>query len=496
MPSIAATEQRLSERDLAGPADSAELLPGRSTLTTASCVTVAGDNTVQWSITSDATDRLADANSESIVLTASVTEIDEASNHSGLTPDSTASISLSDLQQMALSRNPTLSQAHALIQQAQGNWVQSGLYPNPVIGYDGNGNNGLFDAQGAYISQSFVTAGKLKLNRAVASHDVQRARQEAHAQNLKVMNEIAVRYTVALGAQRRVATTEELLKIAEDGVKTSERLFEGEEVSRADVLQARLHLNQTLVHLRDASYTSDAAWKQLGNVVGWPELPPSRLEGHLEDDVPDIDADVAWQHLLDGNPLLYAARSRASAARIQVRREEVQPYPDVKVTAGAWHDRISPPNAMLGVNVGIGLPVFDRNQGNIRAATGELIAAESEVARLELVLRDAMAAAYQRYQSARNQVQTYHDLILPTAEENLALTLKGYEAGELDFMRVLTARRDLFEARGNYITSLTDLKVSAIEIRGMLLTGGLDAVESRRTQSNAAGQTNGAGSSP
>jgi cobalt-zinc-cadmium efflux system outer membrane protein len=438
--------------------------------------------------------------SETSVLEAPVARMDERGGYSGiesgLTPESAVSLSLNDLQQLAVSRNPTLQQAYALVQQAQGNWLQSGLYPNPVVGYNGTGNNGFFDAQGAYLSQTFVTARKLKLNRAVASHDVQRARQEAYAQNLRVMNEIAIRYTAALGAQRTVTTAEELLTIAEDGVRISERLMEGEEVSRADVLQAKLQLNQTQVHLQNAKYQAASTWRQLGNVVGWPNLPLSRLEGQLEEEVPDIDRDVAWQQLLMGSPLLQAARARAMAARVQVRREEVQPYPDVKVNAGAWNDRISPPNSMLLVDVGIALPIFDRNQGNIRAAAGELIAAESEVARLELVLQDRMAIAFQHYQSARNQVTTYRDMILPTAEENVSLTLKSYEAGELDFVRVLTARRDLFEAKINSITSLTDLRISAIEIQGMLLTGGLDSVEANRIQSNAAGQTNGPGASP
>lgn len=45
----------------------------------------------------------------------------------------------------------------------------------------------------------------------------------------------------------------------------------------------------------------------------------------------------------------------------------------------------------------------------------------------------------------------------------------------------------------NYVTSLIDLRTSAVEIDGMLLTGGLDPVESNPISSNGAGQTSGAG---
>ena len=118
LPTGASTDERLPQVDLAGHADSAELLNGRSILTTALCVSPAEADTAQWSTTPDAAVVLANANSESIILNANVTEIVQGAQHSEVTPDSSPSISLNDLQQMALSRNPTLNQAHALIQQA------------------------------------------------------------------------------------------------------------------------------------------------------------------------------------------------------------------------------------------------------------------------------------------------------------------------------------------------------------------------------------------
>ena len=39
---------------------------------------------------------------------------------------------------MAEQNNPTLAQAAARVQAAQGEWLQSGLYPNPRVGYQAN----------------------------------------------------------------------------------------------------------------------------------------------------------------------------------------------------------------------------------------------------------------------------------------------------------------------------------------------------------------------
>jgi cobalt-zinc-cadmium efflux system outer membrane protein len=400
-------------------------------------------------------------------------------------------MTMDDLWKIAVAANPTLRQAYGLVQQAEGNWLQVGLYPNPSVEWHSEANNAPFDAHYGIVGQEFVTAKKLGLNRGVASSDVQRARWEAEVQNLRVLNDVRIRFIAVLGAQREVAVAEGLLKIADEGVRVSERFFKAEEVSQADVLQATLQLRHTQILLRNARFRAAAAWRELGNVVGRPDLPPRPLAGNLEDEMPEVDWDAAWQQLLGRNPRLHAARARLAAAEQQVRREQVEPVPNLRVSGGTGIDALPAGESfqMAFLSLGAEVPVWDRNQGNILAAMGNLQAARSEVARLELSLRDDLADAFQRYQSARNEVETYRDPILPTAEKNVELTQKAYDEGEFDFLRVLIARRDLFQARIDYVESLTELRSAAIEIHGLLLTGGLDPATNDPTPSNTAGQT-------
>ena len=138
---------------------------------------------------------------------------------------------------------------------------------------------------------------------------------------------------------------------------------------------------------------------------------------------------------------------------------------------------------------GATVPIYDRNQGNIAAAAAQLEVAQLEIVRLELDLRDGLADAFQRYQSARNEVMIYRDQTLPTAERNLLLSQEAYEEGEFDLLRVMIARRALFEANVNSVNALTNLRSAAVEIQGLLLTGGLDPVHGNPAPANQAGQT-------
>jgi outer membrane protein TolC len=76
-------------------------------------------------------------------------------------------ITLEQLQQMALQNNPTFRQSAANIQAAEGRKQQSGLYPNPTVCYQGEQiRGGSFHGgeQGFFVQQDIVLGGKLGLN--------------------------------------------------------------------------------------------------------------------------------------------------------------------------------------------------------------------------------------------------------------------------------------------------------------------------------------------
>src|SRR5260370_30231060 len=68
-------------------------------------------------------------------------------------------ITLEELQQMALQNNPTFAQSAANIQAAEGRRKQAGLYPHPTHGYPGGQIRGWGFQPGeerAFISQEIV----------------------------------------------------------------------------------------------------------------------------------------------------------------------------------------------------------------------------------------------------------------------------------------------------------------------------------------------------
>jgi cobalt-zinc-cadmium efflux system outer membrane protein len=133
-------------------------------------------------------------------------------------------------------------------------------------------------------------------------------------------------------------------------------------------------------------------------------------------------------------------------------------------------------DTIASVQIGVPLPVFNWNQGNLRVAQAEYHRTVRDAQRLELQLRDGLATAFKILRQAENQVARYRQGILDNARESLKLTEESYKAGQVSFLRVLTARRTYFEANLQYVEALISLRQAEVVIDGFLLTGGLTDV--------------------
>jgi cobalt-zinc-cadmium efflux system outer membrane protein len=392
-------------------------------------------------------------------------------------------LNLATLEQLALERNPTLRQASATIDAAHGRTKQAGLYPNPTVGYVGErigaaGTAG--EMQGLFIDQTIVTAGKLRLDRAKSAQDICQAEALAAAQQYRVINGVRVYFYRLLAMQRLLDVRAELLKVAEEAVRTTEELANVGAANKPDLLQARIEARQERVALANARTQYDAGWRELTALVGEPSLPVGRLDGDLEaaPGVPDLDTTLA--HLLEASPEIQAARAGVARAQIALKRERVEPIPNLQVRVANGYDFDSRRD-VTSVQVGVRLPVFDKNQGNIHAARAQVAYAEAELCRVELALRQRLARADARYRTAQATVQTYRKENLPDAKEAYELYVESFRLRRAAWPQVLVAQRTYVQISVEYTEALAEMRRAEVEILGLLLVDGLEEPTSTRT---------------
>ncbi len=294
--------------------------------------------------------------------------------------------------------------------------AQAGLYPNPRAGYQASeiGDEGQAGQQGAFIAQEFVTAGKLQLARDVAAHAVQQAQWALAAQRQRVQNDVRHAFYDVLVAQRSVELTDQLLLIGKQGTKAAEQLLKAKEVSRVDVLQARIEAESTQILAEKARNRHQAAWRNLLAVASVVDMPPATLEGDLQDGLALLNWEEVVNRILAESPVLAEARTGVARAEAALDREIAGRVPNVDVQASTQYDNATR-DRIAGIEIGMPMPVFNRNQGNIRKAQAEVALARAEVCRVALELKQRLAIAFEQYQNARSQVERYAGEILPSA---------------------------------------------------------------------------------
>ena len=384
---------------------------------------------------------------------------------------------LAQLEQIALANNPSLAEARARINGARGKWVQVGLPPNLVLGYSGQqlGSGGLAEQHGLYVEQELVRGGKLRMNRAIVSREIQKAQQLLAAQEQRVLTDVRLAFYEVLVSQRRNETAGQLVQIARQEVELGKSLLKAQEIGRVDVIRARIELQTAQLAEKHAASLFTAAWSRLIAVAGVPDMQPRPIQGDVECMSDEISVDEVLARLRRESPELAAALSEVERARWAVYRAYAEPVPNVNVQAIAQSDNgTDSSNASLLVSMPI--PLLNRNQGGIRQAQAEVLAAERAVDRLQLSFQQRLASVYQRYMSARDQVHDYSmdGGILDNSEESLELVRKGNQAGELSYLDLIAAQRTFSQTSLAYIEALGELWAAVVEIDGLLLKGSLD----------------------
>ena len=392
-----------------------------------------------------------------------------------LPPSNPTDLTIEALIQLGLSNNPAVAQAAARVEALRGRWVQAGLPPNPTLGFLGSelGNDARGGQNGGFAGQEFITGGKLRLDQAIVAQEIQRADRQLAATQLRVTTDVRRSAYAVLIAQRRMQLAENLTEISGQAVAASRELQEAQERPRAGLLQSELEQQNALILSQTARNAYNSAWRQLMAIIG-SDMPPQPIAG----DVSQLPAALDWEEQLARvttmSPEMGAAAADIVRAQAALRRAVAEPIPNISAQFSVQYDENS--NYTIGgLQAGIPLPLWNRNQGGIRQAQAEIIQANRNAGRVELDLKRRLAEAFQIYTSARVQAETYATVILPKARQTFELVQRGYRLGEIGYLDLLTAQRTYSQTNLAYLDALSALWASYAEIEGLLLSGSLVA---------------------
>lgn len=393
-------------------------------------------------------------------------------------------LTLADLQKMARANSPVLRQAAAEVEAARGAALQAGLYPNPLIGTQNQSNGpGGGPFWGVFVSQTIKTMGKLKLAQAAAAQDLVSAQLAYRKAEADVAQAVRSAYFGAAVAREYMRAGRALVRWTDEAYAVMALQFQAGEVAAYEPTQIGALAAQSRTGLVQARNNYLLAWKQLTAALGLPAMPLTELT--LPAAFPRYDYDKALAHVLSYHTDLLTARAGIEKARYHLRLAEVTAIPDVNVQAIVQQDA-SPPGpsrVFATVNASVPVPLFDRNQGGIRQAQGNLQSANEGPHRVRAELTARFTEVYRRYTENRTLAELYRTQVLPKQVQAYRAAVKrhsGGDPGRVSFYDLINAEQVLVANVGTYFTLLAGQWQAAADLTGLLQTDDVAALAERQ----------------
>ncbi len=375
---------------------------------------------------------------------------------------------LGGLLRTANEYNPRIKQANAEVAAARGAALQAGLHPNPVVGYQGDQILSGWTAgqQGAFLAQKIVTKGKLALAQAAAFAEVTRTEAAFLEAQADLAATVRGRYFLLVNVKESVRIAEQMAATAERLADRQKKLLDsGQPVAPHEVSQAKALAGTARSEVNQAKNRVIAAEKQLAAALGIPGLLESETVA-ADRPLPEYGFDEVKSRVLEHHSELQIAAAQVERARFELELARVTPYPNIETSTYVQQD-FQARTPQFGVQIGIAIPVFDRNQGHIAQAEARLIKAAIETERVRLDLTSRLTEAYERYTSNRGLLRQYRMTILPEqskALEGVSKLFEQQEAGKVSFAEVVLTQQTLSNTNTAYLNVLAAAWQAVAEI--------------------------------
>jgi outer membrane protein TolC len=371
-------------------------------------------------------------------------------------------LSVEALVREVLARNPSLAQMVAAWEAARARYPQVTSLDDPMftatLAPAGIGT--IEDRNRGYrldISQKLPWCGKLDLRGQNALAQARAAANSVEDMRLQLVESAKAAFYDYYLVARALEVNAENLRLLRQFRRNAEARYKTGQAPQQDFLQADVEIgrqerrNFTLERMRAVAV---ARINTLLNLAPDTPLPPPPKQVKVEDALPDAAALRAAA--LARRPDLQALANRLQAEEASLALAYKDYYPDFQLMAAYdtfWVEKQLRPQVAVQMNLPVRLA---RRDAAVWEAKARLAERRAELARqvnqINYEVNQAAAEVSESKQSAR----LYETKVLPAAELNLKSAQTAYEAGQIPFLSLVQAERDVIGLRDQYYELVAD----------------------------------------
>ena len=387
-------------------------------------------------------------------------------------PPTSTRLSLNDALALFLQQNLDVLIAKYGIEYSKGQQITARLFPNPVmsIGTLSSYTQGRTLSTGGQLffqaQQLFELAGKRGYRIESAGFGAQSA--EAAFEDAVRQLGFTVKdsyYRVQL-AQRRLALAEENRDRFSRILEINTIRFKKGYIAEVDLIRIRLQMVDFQSQVIQSLQEAESARGDLRQLLRLSPATTVELTTDLE--FRRIDPEIAKLRVaaIDVRPDLRSKRFTYSQREADLRLAQAYRVPDVTVGAGyAIQGSLGPDNPQQwALNLGLPVPLFNRNQGGIRQAEVAVQTAEADLNKSVNVVENEVEVAYRNLLQSRRLVEAYVGGVLEDARATFTIVERAYERGGATILDLLDAARTSRTIQQNYIEALFNYQRNVLQL--------------------------------
>ncbi|WP_159972417.1 TolC family protein [Pseudomonas sp. 8Z] len=364
-------------------------------------------------------------------------------------------LTLSEAWQQALQSNPSLQAGERNVGIAEGERKQAGVLPNPELSWEVEDTRSDTRTTTVQISQPIELGGKRGARIELAERGIDGAAIGQEQLRNELRAEVVAAFQGVLLAQMRQALAEQSQTLSERGVAVVEARVKAGKASALEASRARLQFEEVRLEALRARDQRLNAMSQLLAVIGPQSSAAEWVLGGKAEDLPSLPGEAELLRRLDGVAPMRLAEIEIARQEASVTVEKSQRIPDLIVSLGSQYSSEDRERVNL-VGLSMPLPLFDRNQGNVLAASRRADQARDLRNAAYMRLRSEVQQAHQQWRTAQGAIRGFEGGLLRSADAALESTTRGFQMGKFGFIDVLDAQRTLIDVRSRYLQALEE----------------------------------------
>jgi cobalt-zinc-cadmium efflux system outer membrane protein len=369
----------------------------------------------------------------------------------------------------ALQASPELTAYAAETRAREAEVSQAARFINPEFAVEvenvaGSGDYGGFDAAETtlQLSQQLELGNKRQLRRGMAEVEHDRAVRDMEIARIDLQARIARNFLGLLNAQEHLKLANEQMILATKTLTVVEEKIAAGRAPSVEKFRFQSALAEARLAKEKAVLALTTSRQTLANALGRDAATFGGVSGNLTI-LPPLPTHTEIEAQIGQSPEIARRKIESEAKRRELALARANRIVDPTIGVGLRNFKDSGDNALI-FGLSLPLPLFDRNQGNVQAATHRLSAAQAQEASGVVQSRTSLSEGWQSLATSSAEAQMLRDQIVPSAQQTFEAASYGYQSGKFGVLEVQDAQRTLFEVRERYLDVLTTAHLAALEL--------------------------------